>query len=121
MNTLVDKVTWQGKILGGLETQEKCIVMTRRIRYLFINLSRTTVLPDSEVNEIHGFILWWNTSDPKVLFKIHKAVVRIINQIGFTEPAVWCNRRKLNRSRKTLVNYWRDHLGDIYCYYRKAT
>jgi len=121
MDTLVDKVTWQGRILGGLEMQETCIVMTRRIRLLFFNRSRTTVLPDTNSNRIPGFIIWWNTSDPNTLHRIHNGIVQTISRIGFTEPAVWCNRQKMNRSRKTLANFWHDQIGENFFYYRKAT
>ena len=121
IDTFVDKVSWQNKFLDTLEIQETCIVMTRRIRWLFVYRSRTTVLPESDHNRIPGFIIWWNTSDLNALHRIHNGMVQTINRIGFTEPAIWCNRRQMNRSSKTLDNFWRDQLGKIFCYYRKAT
>ena len=121
MDTLVDQVVWHGQS-EPLPIEETCTVMTRRIRWLFVNLSRTTVLPDSDCGfSTSGFIIWWKTSNPDILQRIHNGMVQTIKRIGFTEPATWCNRRHLNRSPKTLENYWRNQLGDIFCYYRKAT
>jgi hypothetical protein len=120
MNTLVDQVVWKGKTLGGFENEETCIVMTRRIRWLWPR-SRTTVLPGDDCNSTPGFIVWWNSNDPVVLQRVHTGMVQLIQRVGFTEPAVWCDRRHENRSRDSLPRFWKDKLGDLFSHYRKAT
>jgi hypothetical protein len=121
METLLDRVIWRGKTLTGNENEETCRVMTRRQRWLFFTRSRTTVLPTSDCDSSPGFIVWWNSNDPAVLGPVHKRMVEIIGRIGFIEPAVWCESRLTNRSPTALGNFWRDQLGDLFRYYRKAT
>lgn len=95
--------------------------MTRRISWLIVTRSRTTVLPGPDCNSTPGFIVWWNSDDPVILGRAHLAVVQTIGRIGFTEPAVWCDRRDQNRNPKSLGYFWQEQLGDLFCYYRKAT
>jgi len=65
-------------------------------------------------------MIFWNSYDPAVLKLVHEGMIQLIRHIGFTEPAVWCERRHLNRSRKSLENFWQEKLGDLFRYYRKA-
>jgi hypothetical protein len=120
MNTLLDHVVCRKKILGDIEVEETCTVMTRRIRW-FWTRSRTTVLPGDDCNSTPGFIIWWNSDDPAILQRVHSGMVQIIERVGFTEPAVWCESRHRNRSKQSLPRYWQEQLGDLFCYYRKAT
>jgi hypothetical protein len=121
MNALLDHVVWRGKILGESEAEETCVVMTRQIRWLWPR-SRTTVLPGPDCGfSTPGFIVWWNSSDPEALRRVHAGMVELIGRIGFTEPAVWCDRRHQNRSQRSLPRFWQERLGDLFCYYRKAT
>ena len=121
LDTLLDHVVWHGKtLLGGTEIEEACTVMTRRIRWIWTR-SRTTVLPGPDCDSTPGFILWWNSDDADVLRRVHVGMMQVIGRIGFTEPAVWCDRRHQNRSRHSLPHFWKEQLGDLFCYYRKAT
>jgi hypothetical protein len=120
--TLVDQVVSHRKgFLGDIQS-ETCTVMTRRIRWLFITRSRTTVLPGPDCGDsTPGFIVWWNTDDPVALQSIHDGMVRTIERTGFMEPAVWCHRRHEIRDPRSLDFYWQDQLGDLFVYYRRAT
>jgi hypothetical protein len=120
MKTLVDEVIYVRKGIVEEVVSETCIVMTRRIRWLFINRSRTTVFPGSDCDSTPGFIVFWNSHDPAVLKLVHKGMIQIIRRIGFTEPAVWCDRRHSNRNPKSLEYFWHEQLGDLSRYYRKA-
>ena len=121
MNTLIDRVVWRGKVLGDIVSEETCTVMTRRIRWLVVTRSRTTVLPGADCGSTPGFIVWWNSYDPAILGRVHAAMVGVIGRIGFTEPAVWCDRRHKFWSRDSLRSFWQEQLGDLFCYFRKAT
>lgn len=94
--------------------------MTRRIRWLWTR-SRTTVLPGDDCDSTRGFIVYWNSDDPAVLGRVHTGMVQIIERIGFTEPAIWCESRLQNRSKESLPRFWQQQLGDLFCYYRIAT
>jgi hypothetical protein len=120
MKTLINSVVHHRKAAHGGMVSETCIVMTRRIRWLFINRSRTTVLPGEDCDSTPGFIVMWNSDNPAVLKLIHAGMVQIIERIGFTGPSVWCNRKHLNRNPKSLEYYWKEQLGDLFRYYRKA-
>jgi|ERR1039457_582577 hypothetical protein len=120
MKTLVDQVVYNRKGIVEEIVSETCIVMTRQIRWLFINRSRTTVFPGEDCNSTPGFIVMWNSDDPAVLKSVHEGMVQIIKRIGFTEPAVWCDRRHQNRNPRSLEYYWKEQLGDLSRYYRKA-
>jgi hypothetical protein len=122
MDTLLDNVVWRGKLLEKIDIEEKCLVVTRRITWFGLaTRSRSTVLPVDYPGSTPGFIVWWNSNDPLVLQQVHPAMVQTIQRIGFTEPATWCERRHLNRSASSLPNFWRQHLGELFRYYRKAT
>lgn len=121
MNTLVDQVVWQAEAIGSRPLIETCLVMTRRIRWVFITRSRTTVLPGDDCGSTPGFIVWWKSDDPTVLQFVHDRMVETIRQIGFTKPAVWCERRLENKSPRSLEYFWQEQLGDAFRYYRKAT
>jgi hypothetical protein len=121
MKTLIDQVVWRGKALGEIPSEETCTVMTRRIRWFIVARSRTTVLPGTDCDSTPGFIVWWNSDDPVILGRVHFAMVQIIGLTGFTEPAVWCDSRHENRNPKSLAYFWQERLGDLFCYYRKAT
>src|SRR5262245_23457890 len=120
MDTLLNQVVWHRKILGDISREETCTVMTRRIRWLW-RRSRTTVLPGPDCDWTPGFIVWWNSDDPAVLRRVHARMVQVVERIGFTAPAMWCDRRHQNRSRETLRRFWEEQLGDLFRYYRKAT
>ena len=121
MTTLIDQVVWRGNILGDIQSEETCTVMTRRIRWLIVSRSRTTVLPGPGCSSTPGFIVWWNSDDPTILERVHAGMVRIVRQIGFTAPAVWCDRRHENRNPKSLDYFWQEQLGELFRHYRKAT
>lgn len=120
MKTLVDQIVYHRKGITEEVISETCIVMTRRIRWLFINRSRTTVLPGENCDSTPGFIVFWNSDDPVILKSVHIGIIQIIGRIGFTEPAVWCDRRRLNRNPRSLEYFWHEQLGDLSRYYRKA-
>ena len=96
MNTLLDRVVCRKTMLGAIEVEETCMVMTRRIRWLWTR-SRTTVLPGPDCDSTPGFFIWWNSDDPAILARVHTGMVRIIERIGFTEPAVWCGAATIAR------------------------
>lgn len=121
MKSFVDQVIWHGELHGTRPITETSIVMTRQIRWLFINRSRTTVMPGEDCEWTPGFIVWWNNDDPTVLQLVHSCMVETIQRIGFSMPAVWCNRRHLNKNPRSLEYFWKDQLGDVFAYYRKAT
>jgi hypothetical protein len=120
MKTLIDQVVYHRKGIAEEVVSETCIVMTRRIRWLFLNRSRTTVFPGEDCNSTPGFLVFWNSHDPAILKLVHEGMVQTINRIGFTAPSVWCDRRHLNRNRNSLEYFWREQLGDLSQYYRKA-
>ena len=120
MNTLIEQIVWHGKILGDIQTEETCTVMTRQIRWLFITQSRTTVLPGDDCNSTPGFIVWWNSDDQTILQSVHAGMVQT-RRIGFTAPAVWCESRHTNRNPKSLDYFWQEQLGEVFRYYQKAT
>jgi hypothetical protein len=120
MKTLVDSVIHYRKAAYGEMVSETCIVMTRRIRRFFVNRSRTTVFPGEDCDSTPGFMVFWNSDDPTILRLVHTGMIQIISRIGFTEPAVWCDRRHLNRNPKSLEYFWQEQLGDLFRYYRKA-
>jgi hypothetical protein len=119
-NTIMEPVVWQGTSVTGFELTESCIVMTRRIRWLAMR-SRTTVFPKEDCDFVPGFIIWWNTNDRDALALIHHGMVQVIKRVGFSEPATWCKMRFKQRSPDSLPGYWREQLGELFRYYRKAT
>jgi hypothetical protein len=119
--TLVEKVTWRGKVLEEYETKETCTVMTRRVRWFFITRSHTTVLPGPDCDSTQGFIVWWNSDDPIVLESVHSGMVEVVKRIGFTAPAIWCETRHEHRSRNSLNYFWEEQLGELFRHYKKAT
>lgn len=121
MKTLVNEVTahYESAFMGS--RTETCIVMTRRIRWLFITRSRTTVFPGSDCRATPPFIVWWNSDDPEVLKSVHAGMVKVIEKIGFTEPAVWCDNRYKNANPNSLNYFWQEKLGELFRHYRKAT
>ena len=123
MEDLVDQVVYQGRdpLFEDIDQRQTCVVMTRRIRGLFGTRSRTTVLPGPGCGGTSGFIVWWNTDDPTVLGRVHSGMVQTISRIGFLKSAVWCERRHQNISPKSLDYFWHEQLGELFCYYRKAT
>lgn len=119
--TLVDQVVSHRKGFFGDTESETCTVMTRRIRWLFITRSRTTVLPSDDCNSTPGFIIWWKSDNSDDLQMLHEAMVQTIQRTGFTEPSVWCESRHQNRNPRSLDYYWQEHLGPLFVYYRRAT
>ena len=121
-DTYVDRVSSRIKgVLPDSIIEETSVVMTRRIRFLLFKSGRTTVLPGPDCANTPGFIVFWNTADPAVLEMLHIGMVQLIEKIGFTEPAVWCDRRPYNRNPKSLDYFWEEKLGDLFRYYKKAT
>lgn len=125
-DTYVDRVSSHFKgvpetILADTFIDETSVVMTRRIRFLFFKSARTTVLPGPDCVSRLGFIVFWNTSDPAVLETLHAEMVHLIERIGFTEPAIWCDNRKYHRNPKSLDCFWEEKLGDLFRYYKRAT
>lgn len=119
--TLVDQVVMHRKGVTGNIVSETCTVMTRRIRWLFLTRSRTTVLPAPDCNSTPGFIIWWKCDDPDDLRMLHEAMVQTIQRTGFTEPSLWCDHRHQNRNPRSLDHYWQGQLGALFVYYRRAT
>ena len=122
MKTLLDQVTshYESMLVG--QRVENCTVMTRQIRWLFcINRSRTTVFPGADCDATPPFIVWWNSNDPEILRLVHVGMVRVIEKIGFTEPAVWCDNRLKNSNPNSINYFWQEQLGELFRYYRKAT
>jgi hypothetical protein len=126
-NTVMEPVAWTGSILPELlgennefQMTERCVVMTRRIRWLARN-SRTTVISQDEWNKTPGFIVYWNTNDQVVLDNVHRGMVEVIKRIGYSKPAFWCDDQYKHPAGNYLKDFWRDQLGDLYCYFRKAT
>jgi hypothetical protein len=117
MKTLIDKIVWRrNSLVGvGIQSEETCTVMTRRIRWLIVTRSRTTVLAGTDCDSTPGFIVWWNTDDPVVLGRVHSGMLETIRRIGFTEPALWCDRRHQHRDPESLGYFWQEQLGDLFC------
>ena len=112
MKTLIDTVAWRSAehpdlsrgmsaagagFLAGhspeldLDLSEEFSVMTRKQTFLFLNFSRTTVFSPSP--PLQGGILWWNTKDEALLATLHKKVVDICAEVGFSEVHVMCESK----------------------------
>jgi hypothetical protein len=133
MQTLVNKVIWKADdhpnysrgmiassaglfenqtpvIMDGLS--EECTVMTRKQKLILFNVSHTTVLLGSDPSK--GGILWWRTSDPSLLKDLHTMIVLICSEVGFSEIYTMCSRHG-----PSVPFYWKEMLGDYYCYLKK--
>src|SRR5881296_3190235 len=128
MQTLLDTVTWKasehpatsrgtiassgGFLIGSSERispelVEECCVMTRRQAFVILNFSRTSVFQPDLPGK--GGILWWRTSDEALLMRLHRAVVEICAEVGFSEFSVMCEARG-----PSAPYYWREMLGTQY-------
>ena len=107
------------------DLQEKCYVMTRKQGFLLFNFSHTSVF-DQELSEealkwrvswrrnFQGGILDWNTDDEAILAQLHRAIVGICAEVGYTEFCVMCQAKGAD-----APDYWREMLGENIRYLKR--